>query len=162
MITFTRGSIFDCGADILVNPVNCIGVMEKGLALEFKKRYPDMYKTYRTLCDEGLLEPGLLHIWLDNDSGKHIINFPTKDHWRNPSKYEYIENGLASLQSWLNRNGTDKKIAIPPLGCGNGGLDFDKVSRMIVGALETLRVNAYLYCPPGYEPNLSLVINKFE
>lgn len=123
------GDIFVTNADILVNPVNCVGVMGAGLALQFKNRFPDNYRVYRNWCQSGDATIGKLCFYKTNNN-QIIINFPTKDHWRYKSKYEYIEKGLITLQKYVN-NIYVKSIAIPPLGCGLGGLEWDKVVKLI-------------------------------
>jgi O-acetyl-ADP-ribose deacetylase (regulator of RNase III) len=134
MLIFTTGDMFECDIKILVNPVNCVGVMGKGLALTFKSRYPTMFTQYKNTCLRKELIPGKLHIWTDN-SGIQIINFPTKIHWRDPSQYSYIESGLIALRNFLIQL-EPTSIAIPPLGCGLGGLKWDKVKQMLVTHLE--------------------------
>ena len=109
-------------AEDLVNTVNTVGVMCKGIALQFKEEFPSNFATYKTACSTGALVPGKLLITREiNSQGieKIIVNFPTKLHWRNPSKYEYIRDGLAELSKALYEYNI-KSIAIPPLGCGNG------------------------------------------
>ena len=121
-------------AEALVNTVNTVGVMGKGIALQFKEEFPANFATYKTACSTGVLVPGKLLITREiNSQGieKIIVNFPTKLHWRNPSKYEYIRDGLAELAKALYEYNI-KSIAIPPLGCGNGGLNWDIVKKMII------------------------------
>lgn len=142
MITFVRGNIFESTAKCLVNPVNCEGVMGKGLALQFKKRFPETFKSYRAECSEFNLRIGKLHIFDEN--GKTVVNFPTKDTWRDNSKIEYIQKGLAALKAFLN-SGYVKSIAIPPLGCGLGGLDWNEVKPIICHYLDPLDVDIYIY-----------------
>lgn len=124
-----HGSIFDSECEALVNPVNCVGVMGAGLALEFKKRFPGMFKSYVEDCESGDLRIGHLsvHIGLDYPA---VINFPTKNHWKHNSKIEYIEQGLDALAD-LVETGFPKSIAIPALGCGLGGLDWVDVESLI-------------------------------
>lgn len=136
MVKIQKGEIFDIPADIRVNTVNCLGVMGAGVALAFKNRYPDMFKDYRRACLAGDIKPGRLHVW-KNLEGEWIINFPTKLDWRDPSQYEYIEAGLKSLREFLTQY-KNLKVVIPPLGCGLGGLDWNKVSIMIRESLATL------------------------
>ena len=125
MIKFTKGNMFDTPADIRINTVNCVGVMGIGVALEFKKRFPKMYRTYKKECERGNIQPGKPHVWKEFHLCKEfiIINFPTKKHWRNPSKYKYIESGLIWLAKFLKEYG-GVKVTIPALGCGHGGLDW--------------------------------------
>lgn len=149
------------GAEALVNTVNTVGVMGKGIALQFKEAFPCNNKAYIDTCKKKELAPGkLLAVWDENLQlgRKLIINFPTKVHWRYPSKYEYIEKGLVALRVFLQKEKV-KSIAIPPLGCGNGGLDWDKVKPMIEQALSGLDIEVLIY-----EPNATIkaVLQKQE
>ena len=138
MLHFIKGDLFACRADIRVNPVNCVGTMGKGLALEFKKRYPKMFDYYAKLCRTGSVYPGKLIYWVDGLTGDMILNFPTKDHWRHDSRYEWIQNGLVELETFLFDR-PDVSIAMPALGCGNGNLEWARVSdmiRQILGSLD--------------------------
>ena len=149
MIHFTKGNMMNSSAEALVNTVNTVGVMGKGIALQFKEEFPANFTTYKTACSSGVLVPGKLLITKEvNQAGieKIIINFPTKLHWRNPSKYEYIREGLAELANAIQQHNI-KSIAIPPLGCGNGGLNWDIVKKMIVEALDNTDVEIYIYEP---------------
>ncbi|MDX9799248.1 MAG: macro domain-containing protein [Bacteroidales bacterium] len=132
-----NNSIFDSKADALINPVNCKGTMGKGIAKEFKYRFPECFPPYKKACDEGLLKPGILllvslNVQLDFFNWKRpsIILFPTKYHWREKSKLEWIEQGLYYLKnnylSWGIRS-----VGMPKLGCGLGGLEWDEVKRLI-------------------------------
>jgi len=122
-----EGSIFDVPCTILVNPVNCVGVMGGGLALEFKKRYPNMYKIYQEDCKYNNIAIGKCSMFIV-DNNLTIINFPTKLHWKNPSKYYYIAFGLRSLHSMLAEGDI---VNIPALGCGLGGLKFEIVKELV-------------------------------
>jgi len=126
------GDIFAINVDVLVNPVNTVGVMGKGLAKQFKERYPDMFEDYVRICRKGF-DIGQLHVY-HVSMDKTIINFPTKKHWKDPSSYDYIEAGLKQLTRYLNKNPVET-IVIPPLGCGLGGLDFNIVNKMISNIL---------------------------
>lgn len=117
MITYIEGDLFNSPAQVLVNTVNTVGVMGKGIALEFKKRYPEMFKQYKKMCDEHKLTIGRLMLWYEQDHW--LLQFPTKENWRNPSKIEYIEKGLAAfVKKYADYN--ISSIAFPKLGCGNG------------------------------------------
>ena len=126
MVKIERGkTIFDSNAQTLVNTINCVGVMGKGLALEFKNRYPAMFDKYKSFCDKGVFKPGVLWIYKAED-GKWILNFPTKVDWKNDSELSYIKEGLKKFVEIWEEKGI-KSIAFPLLGCKNGGLDPDDV-----------------------------------
>ena len=126
-IITVRGDIFDSGADIIVNPCNCKGVAGAGLSLEFKKRYPDNFKAYKEACDNGILRPGWPFWYREEHCA--IVNFPTKDHWRNPSRYQWIEEGAENLARDIFRKSFT--VAMPKLGCGRGGLEWPKVRKIL-------------------------------
>ena len=135
------GDLFDTGACCLLNPVNCVGVSGKGLALEFARRFPDNDIFYKEECRSGKLHPGKICVFWNGLEEKTpwIVNFPTKDHWRNPSRLEYIRDGLASLRMFLDRRRKNRhldSIALPALGCGLGGLNPNDVVPLV---RETLR-----------------------
>lgn len=149
MLYFTKGDMLQSAAEALVNTVNTVGVMGKGIALQFKENFPANNKAYVEACKNKELEPGkLLAVWDTNLllGRKLIINFPTKTHWRQPSQYEYIEKGLVALQSLIKEQNINS-IAIPPLGCGNGGLDWAIVKPMIAQYLEHLPIDIYVFEP---------------
>jgi O-acetyl-ADP-ribose deacetylase (regulator of RNase III) len=149
MIHFVTGNIFDSCAKALVNTVNTLGVMGKGIALQFKKQYPNNYKIYKEACEKKLLSIGQLLVTEEvalMGEKKIIINFPTKTNWRLPSEYEYIKLGLETLKKIIVEKKIDS-IAIPPLGAGNGGLDWLKVKKMITEALNELECDIYIYNP---------------
>jgi O-acetyl-ADP-ribose deacetylase (regulator of RNase III) len=148
MINYTIGNMLDSNAEALVNTVNTVGVMGKGIALQFKKRYPNNLKMYTKACKDGTFDTGQMLIVEDGDlmNRKLIINFPTKKHWRSPSKYEYIETGLAALTKEIIERKI-KSIAIPPLGCGNGGLDWNEVRAMMERHLSDLDCDITIYEP---------------
>jgi O-acetyl-ADP-ribose deacetylase (regulator of RNase III) len=135
-IIFKTGDMFsELDLNCLVNTVNCVGVMGKGLALEFKKRYPNNYESYKLYCKNKLLKPGELFI-VGEDNNLWIVNFATKDHWKDPSQYEWIVKGLYSLKKILEDS--NSSIAIPPLGCGLGGLEWKRVKLLIEAYLKDL------------------------
>jgi O-acetyl-ADP-ribose deacetylase (regulator of RNase III) len=145
MIYYTKGDIFDSKAQAIVNPVNCVGVMGAGLAKQFKNRcHRSMFFRYKTLCDKGELRPGTLMYFQDND--KMIVNFPTKDDWRNPSKLKWIEDGLINFVKNYKAVGI-KSIAFPPLGARLGGLDWNDVDRLMLKYLADLPIDVYIYQP---------------
>ena len=142
-VVFKRGDLFAQDAEALVNTVNCVGVMGKGVALEFKRKWPKNYLAYRNACQRKSLRPGVLHVFQVDDlfsqhEPKFIINFPTKDHWRARSKISYIEDGLDALVQTLRQKHISS-IAMPPLGCGNGGLEWRDVKPLILDKLCALR-----------------------
>lgn len=141
------GNIFESKCSTIVNTVNCVGVMGKGIALDFKNRYPDMYMDYVAKCNEKLVKPGLPYIYKINDEN-NVMNFPTKDHWRSPSRLSYIVDGL----NWIIDNYEKyniTSIALPPLGCGNGGLTWDVVGPIMYQKLSQLPINVEIYAPYG-------------
>ena len=144
------GNIFESNAKTLVNTVNCVGVMGKGIALEFKNKYPEMYKEYVDLCKFDMVKPGIPYYYSDI-LGTSIINFPTKDHWKSPSKLSYITSGL----KWFRDNYKDlniESIAFPPLGCGNGGLPWSVVGPLMYSMLYDLPINIEIFAPYGTPP----------
>lgn len=144
------GDIFESQATTLVNTVNCVGVMGKGIALEFKKKYPGMYSEYVDLCKAGRIKPGIPYYYHDL-CGISIINFPTKDHWRSPSKLSYIISGLDWFRNHYESLGI-KSIAFPPLGCGNGGLPWTVVGPLMYSKLCDLPIDIEIYAPYGTVP----------
>lgn len=141
------GSLFECGAHAIVNPVNCVGVMGKGLALQFRTRYPSMYHAYKQACGRGEVKLG--NVWpfeLDTTRPQWILNFPTKEHWRDPARIEWISWGLGDLVEMIACLKLDS-VALPALGCGEGGLDFALVRPLIENRLGSLDVNVILFAP---------------
>ena len=135
MIHFTRGNIFDQPAEAIVNPVNCVGVMGRGLALQFKRRHPDAFLPYRRACAERCVQPGRMFMFDTGcDRSRWIVHFPTKRHWRDRSAIGDIEAGLHGLAAAVARHGI-RSIAIPPLGCGLGGLDWRAVRPLVIACL---------------------------
>jgi O-acetyl-ADP-ribose deacetylase (regulator of RNase III) len=131
MISYRDDSIFDSHADAIVNAVNCVGVMGAGLAKAFADRYPRMEADYIYYCNEGLLRPGTLHTYYSNlEDEPVIVNFPTKDDWKNPSELLFIDSGMEALTQ-LVRKFKLKSVAIPALGCGLGGLEWIDVHEII-------------------------------
>lgn len=129
-VEITSKNIFDSDKDMIVCPVNCVGVMGKGLALQFKKLYPDMFEHYIQICKQDLLVPGRLWIWKSNGLTKDVLCFPTKYNWWLPSKMEYIEDGLKKfVNTYKSKN--IKSIAFPLLGAGCGQLDNEEVIKIM-------------------------------
>ena len=149
MIRYITGNILESNAKALINTVNTVGVMGKGIALQFKKAYHNNFKTYVEACKRNEIEIGKLLVTKDsnlNSGEKYIINFPTKKDWRKPSEYYFIESGLDDLIRVLNENKIDS-VAIPPLGAGNGGLEWDKVKKIIEQKLGNLDTEIIVYEP---------------
>lgn len=142
MIHYVSGNIFDSPAQTLVNPVNTVGVMGKGLALEFKKRYPKMFEEYKKQCRDGWLYVGSFMLWRAKDH--FVLNFPTKKHWKDPSSLIYVEAGLLSFVNEYESYGVSS-IAFPKLGCGNGGLDWKAVKPVMERYLQELPIDVYIY-----------------
>lgn len=149
MIKYVKGDLFKSPAKILVNTVNTVGVMGKGVALEFKKQYPEMFYRYKKLCEEKQLDIGKLFLW--RKEKKWVLLFPTKKHWRNPSKIEYIESGLKKLVENWDKLGADS-IAFPRLGCGNGGLDWNVVRPLMEKYLKNVPLQIYIYVDNYADP----------
>jgi len=132
MILLKHDNLFHSGAEALVNAVNCVGVMGAGLAKAFKVRYPAMNDEYELYCRLGILKPGTMHTYiLDPIQGKYIINFPTKDDWKNPSRIEYIDEGITDLLNVVDKFKI-KSVAVPALGCGLGGLLWPEVYKLLL------------------------------
>ncbi len=149
MIQYIKGNILDSTAQALVNTVNTMGVMGKGIALQFKKAYPNNYRAYEKACQNNEIKIGKMFVTRDNNtiSGERlIINFPTKTNWRKPSEYKYIEEGLDDLAKQIEEKQITS-IAIPPLGAGNGGLKWEKVKKIIEQKLQHLNLDVYVYEP---------------
>lgn len=149
MIHYTTGNLLESDAEALVNTVNTVGVMGKGIALQFKNMFPNNFKLYAKACKNNELNIGQLLVTEEETllTGKKIIiNFPTKTNWRLPSEYQYIESGLTELIKVIKERNI-KSIAIPPLGSGNGGLDWNKVNQIMEKHLSDLDCNIYIYEP---------------
>jgi O-acetyl-ADP-ribose deacetylase (regulator of RNase III) len=148
-IELGHGNLLAADVDALVNTVNTEGVMGKGIALQFRKAFPENFASYERACKIGEIVVGRVHVVHRLTSPKFIINFPTKKHWRQPSKLQYIRSGLTDLVAQVQKLGIES-IAIPPLGCGNGGLEWADVRPLIVSAFEQLPdVRAVLFEPTG-------------
>ncbi len=144
------GNLLDSKATTLVNTVNCVGIMGKGIALSFKEKYPYMYKEYVDMCKNHQVKPGIPFLYQDL-TGVSILNFPTKDHWKSPSKLSYIISGL----SWFSENYAllgITSIAFPPLGCGNGGLSWKTVGPIMYEQLNSLPIEVEIFAPYGTKP----------
>jgi O-acetyl-ADP-ribose deacetylase (regulator of RNase III) len=135
MLESCSGNLLEADVKALVNTVNCVGEMGKGLALQFKQAFPENFEEYRRACQSGEVKPGQMFIVPTGrlTNPRYIINFPTKRHWKNPSRIEAIETGLLALIETVKQFGM-RSIAVPPLGCGNGGLAWSRVAPLIEAA----------------------------
>jgi O-acetyl-ADP-ribose deacetylase (regulator of RNase III) len=157
MIHYMTGNLLESSAEALVNTVNTVGVMGKGIALMMKEAFPENYKSYAAACKQGDVRIGRMFVTRRNAmyGPKWIVNFPTKKHWRNPSKLEWIVDGLTDLNDVIARNGI-RSVAIPPLGAGNGGLDWAAVRPHIESALADLEnVDVFVYEPTAEYQNVA-------
>ncbi len=149
MIEQGCGNLLEADIEALVNTVNCVGVMGKGLALQFKQAFPDNFAAYKAACKDGQINSGSIFVHITGKllNPRYVMNFPTKRHWRDRSRREDIQSGLRSLTSDVERLQI-QAIAIPPLGCGLGGLDWGDVKPMIVDAFKELpQVRVVLFEP---------------
>lgn len=156
-IITASGDLLSQKVDAIVNTVNTVGIMGKGIALQFKRRWPDNFRAYAKACERGEVRVGSMFTF-DNGAllqPRYIINFPTKQHWRSPSRIEYIRDGLEDLIAVIQRLEI-KSIAMPPLGCGNGGLDWAEVSPLITEAFTKLpNVELRLFAPSSERRDLA-------
>lgn len=161
MIQFTTGNLLDSEADALVNTVNTVGVMGKGIALMFKERFPENFRAYADACKAKEVEVGRMFVTERKDlvdGPKWIINFPTKKHWRNPSKTEWVAKGLDDLATFLIEHEV-RSVALPPLGAGNGGLDWHDVRPLILEKLGGLEgVSVVVYEPTARYQNVAKAV----
>lgn len=151
MIEHVTGNLLEADAEAFVNTVNTVGVMGKGIALQFWQAFPENYAIYRSACDRGEVQPGqMLVVPIGQQANpRYIINFPTKRHWRGKSRMEDIEAGLLALIAAV-REHSIHSIAVPPLGCGNSGLNWNGVRPQIEAAFAVLpEVHVMLYAPAG-------------
>lgn len=163
MIEYTTGDILRCEAEALVNTVNCVGVMGRGIALQFKNEFPGNFKAYAAACKRGELQPGRMFVV---ETGaltppRTIINFPTKRHWRGKSRMEDIESGLVALVATIRERGI-RSIAIPPLGSGLGGLDWAQVRPRVEAALRELEDVRVMVFEPGGAPAADTIKHQRE
>lgn len=147
-VTIINGNIFNSKAQTIVNTVNCVGVMGKGIALVFKLRYPSMFEVYQEYCKQKLIAIGKLWIYKGEPSDPWVLNFPTKTHWKLPSEYEYIEKGLQKFVDTYKEKGVTS-IAFPLLGAFNGGLDKDRVMDIMISYLSQCDIPVEIY---QYDP----------
>lgn len=161
MITQASGNLFDAQVDALVNTVNTVGVMGKGIALQFRRAYPAMYREYAKAAKAGDIRLGRMHVWTNDEAltgPRYIINFPTKGHWKARSRLADVEAGLDDLAKVVQHLGITS-IAVPPLGCGNGGLDWSRVRPLIERTFAALPdVDTRVY-PPAGAPQAADMLN---
>lgn len=148
MIELAKGNLLECEAEALVNTVNCVGVMGKGIALQFKQAFPENTKAYERACRANELHPGkMLVVATGQMTPRYVINFPTKQHWKGKSRIAFIKAGLKALVEEVAARGI-ASVAIPPLGCGNGGLDWNDVYPLIEAAFaKNPEVRAVVFAP---------------
>jgi O-acetyl-ADP-ribose deacetylase (regulator of RNase III) len=163
MISYTTGGILNADVEALVNTVNCVGIMGRGIALQFKNMFPENFEDYAAACARDDVQPGRMFVHDTHalTNPRYIINFPTKRHWRGKSRIEDIDSGLLALREEIVRRGI-RSIAIPPLGSGLGGLDWSVVKPRIVKALAGLdQVDIRIYEPKG-APEASAMVRRQE
>ncbi|HEY3356479.1 MAG TPA: macro domain-containing protein, partial [Polyangia bacterium] len=153
MLELGTGNLLEAQVDALVNTVNTVGVMGKGIALQFKKAFPANYEAYRRACAVKQVQIGRIFVF---ETGmlmpRYIFNFPTKKHWRQPSRLEYIRAGLEDLVTQVQQLGV-RSIAVPPLGCGHGGLAWSAVRPLVEAALALVpATRVLLFAPAGAPP----------
>ena len=150
MINFVCGNMFSDldQADCAVNTVNCNGVMGKGVALEFRNRFPDMFSWYKDLCKARQIQPGHVYPYVD-ETNLTIFNMATKDDWWNRSEYDWVDSALQDLRDYMMvyYDNHDKLLLMPPPGCGNGGLQWDMVKPMVKRHLKELKCEVRVYEP---------------
>lgn len=150
------GNLLAADVDALVNAVNTQGVMGKGLALQFKKAFPEVFSSYARACKAGEVRVGSMHVVRRATAPRFVINFPTKEHWHNPSKVEWIRDGLVDLVRQVRELGI-RSLAVPALGCGSGGLAWAAVKPLIVDAFAAVpEVRVVLYEPSEPAPRVEL------
>lgn len=160
MIELRQGNLLEANAEALVNTVNCVGIMGKGIALQFKQAFPGNFREYEKACQAGEVRIGEMFVHATHDllNPKYLINFPTKRHWKGKSRIEDIKAGLKALVDEVSRLGI-QSIAIPPLGCGNGGLSWEEVRPLIYAAFAGLpEVQVLLYEPAGAPEANAIVV----
>jgi O-acetyl-ADP-ribose deacetylase (regulator of RNase III) len=147
MIEPATGNFWDHPADARVNTVNCVGVMGKGVALQFKLRYPRMFTDYLLACRRGDAQPGRLHVWTDPTTNLMVINLPTKRHWRDPSPLADINAGLDALRTFADTLPPGTRITLPPPGCGLGGLRWSQVGPLVAHHLSESTAHFLVFQP---------------
>ena len=162
-ITIINGNIFNTKTQTIVNTVNCVGVMGKGIALVFKLRYPSMFDIYQDFCKQRLIDIGKLWIYKGDTKDPWVLNFPTKTHWKLPSEYDYIEKGLQKFVETYKEKGITS-IAFPLLGANNGGLDSKKVEELMISYLSQcdIPIEIYHYDPQAPDDLFEEFRNKWK
>ncbi|MET3683420.1 O-acetyl-ADP-ribose deacetylase (regulator of RNase III) [Alkalibacillus flavidus] len=150
MIQYKKGNLLEDQSEALVNTVNTVGVMGKGIALQFKQAFPEVFREYEKACKNHQINIGYMHVVPTHGiiGPKYIINFPTKKHWKEKSKINYITEGLNDLVKIIKELNI-QSIALPPLGCGNGGLEWSEVKPLIENAFQDIPIEVYVYEPAG-------------
>lgn len=163
MIENRTGNLLEAEAEALVNTVNCVGVMGKGIALQFAKKFPEMLASYKQACKDEEVKPGAIHVYEREDMllPRFVLNFPTKRHWKGKSRMEDIAIGLDTLAKVIQQRNI-KSIALPPLGCGNGGLEWSEVSALIHEKLGSLDDVTIWIFPPAGTPDAKQISHKTE
>lgn len=160
-ISYPSGNIFDSSSQTIVNTVNCVGVMGKGIALEYKIRYPEMYESYKKICDTNNLQIGMLHLW--KGENKWVLNFPTKTHYSLPSELNFIKKGLKKFVDTYKAKGITS-IAFPQLGSSLGGLDWEgQVKPLLLDYLSDLPdidIELYSYDPSKKDNDFIKLLTK--
>ena len=161
MFVVTRGNLLEAEVEAVVNTVNTEGVMGKGIALQFRKAYPDNYEAYRRACEAGEVEPGRMFVFDRNalTMPRFIINFPTKRHWRSKSRMADIEAGLVALVKEVRLRGI-RSVGVPPLGCGLGGLPWSEVQARMRAAFERVPEVRWLVYEPAGAPDPKAMRNR--
>ncbi len=161
MIKLTQGDILKADAEALVNTVNCVGIMGRGVALQFKKAFPENFKAYEVACKVNQVQPGKMFVYDLNClySPRFIINFPTKRHWKSKSRIEDIQSGLTDLITVVQQQQI-RSIAIPALGCGLGGLNWEDVKPLIIEAFQALPEVKVLLFEPAGAPQAEVMVRQ--
>lgn len=161
MIQYGTGNLLEANVEALVNTVNCVGVMGKGIALQFKQAFPENYREYKEAAETGEIQLGRIFMFETGkrEGPKYIVNFPTKRHWKEKSRISYIKSGLLALVEEVKIRGI-RSIALPPLGCGNGGLRWEEVAPLMQAAFAALPdVDIMLFAPEGSPVSASMPVS---
>jgi len=164
MIKIIKGNIFTTQCSTIVNTVNCVGVMGAGIAFEFRLRYPKMFEKYKEYCSKKYMDIGKLWLYKPEDGEKQVLNFPTKYHWKYPSKLEYLEKGLEKFVSTYKEKNIDS-IAFPLLGAANGGISGKtsiQTMKRYLDPLDDILIEVYLYDPNAEDDLYKQFKQKFE